>query len=204
MKGCKMKAWFFSGSNKKLSYGDNRIARLGITHRVKFPVVINGTTYTNPTLCEAGLHGSKRIIDALTYAPGPYVWRVELSGDMDIGNDKISATERKYLWGFDATDILRRFARMCAFDVIHLWNAPDVVVRYLKTGDESLRNAARAATRAATWNAAWNATRNAAWNAAWNATRDATRAATWYAARDAARTKYNKRLTSMISAKKRN
>ena len=85
----KMKAWYFSSEDRKLRYGDNRIIKAGLTHKVT----------CKPVLCEAGLHGSKRIIDALFYAPGPVVWRVELGGDMAIGDDKISATERHYLWG---------------------------------------------------------------------------------------------------------
>jgi hypothetical protein len=87
----------------------------------------------------------------------------------------------------------RAFARWCALQVVHLWNAPDVVVRYLKTGDESIR--------AASWDAAWVAARVTAWAAAWNAaeasaqeaaqaaaentTWDATWAASWAAARNA-------------------
>ena len=45
----------------------------------------------------------------------------------------------------DARGIFYSFARQCALDVIHLWDAPDVVRRYLETGDESIRAAARAA-----------------------------------------------------------
>jgi hypothetical protein len=62
--------------------------------------------------------------------------------------------------------MLREFARWCALQVIHLWDAPDVVRQYLETGDESLRAAARAATRAAARNAARNAACDAARNAA--------------------------------------
>ena len=191
-----MKAWYFNSKDRKLRYGDNRIIKAGLTHKVT----------RKPVLCNAGLHGSKRIIDALSYAPGPIVWRVELGGEMAIGDDKISATERHYLWGYDATDVLRRFARKCALDVIHLWDAPDVVIQYLKTGDENLRAAARDAAwavardaaRAAAWavarDAAWDAARAAAWAAAW----DAARAAAWAAAWAAATKKQNNRLTQLI------
>jgi hypothetical protein len=165
-------AWYFSTTDNRLRYGDNRLIRAGITHKVK----------CKPILCEEGLHGSKRIIDALSYAPGPVVWRVELSGDMDVGTDKVAATERTYLWGYDASDVLQRFARMCALDVVHLWDAPDIVVEYLKTGDESLRDAAWAAARDTVGAAAWATAGDAAWDAAW----------------DAARDKQNRRLTSMI------
>jgi hypothetical protein len=36
----------------------------------------------------------------------------------------------------------REFSRRCALDVIHLWEAPDIVKKYLKTGDEDIREAA--------------------------------------------------------------
>ena len=44
---------------------------------------------------------------------------------------------------------IRRFACDCALDVIHLWDAPPIVKKYLETGDEKLRDAA--------WDAAWGA-----------------------------------------------
>ena len=124
--------------------------------------------------CKSGLHASIRLIDALEYAPGSTLCRVILRGDIQHhGNDKIVGRERQIVWRIDATAVLREFARKCALDVIHLWSAPDVVRKYLETGDESLR----AAARAAAWDAAWDAARGAAWAAAWAAARAAARAA---------------------------
>jgi hypothetical protein len=218
-----MKAWYFSNTNCRLRYDDNRKIKAGATHTVD----------CEPILCESGLHGSIDIRAALTYAPGPYIWRVNLSGDIVRGDDKLVATSREYLWGYDATEVLRKFARLCALDVIHLWDAPDVVVRYLQTGDESLRGTARAAARGASYNvaharanfkrlerkdaagaAAYNAAGDTAYNAAYNAARaaawDATGAGNWkipfrrdgYAARAAARAaakeKQSRRLYRMI------
>jgi hypothetical protein len=197
-----MKAWYFSGKDCRLRYGDNRKIEAGFFHTVDY----------KPILCERGLHGSKRILDALEYAPGPVVWRVKLSGDVVAGDNKVAATNREYQWGYDATEVLRQFARKCALDVIHLWDAPDLVVQYLKTGDESLRAAARdaagAAAGAAARTASW-AARVASWTAAgvaWTAARAAAGAAdaAWAAtgaadgAWAAAREKQNRRLTSMI------
>ena len=207
-----MKAWHFTASDRRLGYDDGRL-------------VEPGKTLVHPgelVLCESGLHASKRLIDALQYAPGPYVWRVELGGTILRGSDKLVASARTALWGVDATDILRRFARKCAMDVIHLWDAPEVVIRYLQTGDESIRAAASAAawaatsaatsaatraaasaaasaaTWAATWDAAWNAA--ATWDAAWNAASAAAwDAAAWDAARAAARDRQNRRLTALVS-----
>ena len=86
---------------------------------------------------------------------------------------------------YDATEVLRSFTRKCALDVVHLWEAPPVVKRYLRTGDPKLRVAARATAKAA----AGAASGAAAWNAAWATARAAARAAAWAAggaARDAA------------------
>ena len=143
-----MKAWYFSNNEKVLRYGDGRQIRKGVTHKVKGEI----------ELCANGLHASKSVFDALSYAPGEILWRVELGGEIISGSDKMVATERTYIDHIDATELLKEFSRRCALDVIHLWDAPDVVVRCLKTGDESLR----AAARAAAWDAAWAAARDAA------------------------------------------
>jgi hypothetical protein len=65
--------------------------------------------------------------------------------------------------------LLREFARWCALQVIHMWNAPDVVREYLETGNEELRAAAGTAARAAARDAARTAARAAARDAAWAA-----------------------------------
>ena len=136
--------------------------------------------------CNSGLHASEHPIDALQYAPGEMLHMVELDGDLKShGNpvDKWCGRRRCILASIDATPILWAFARWCALQVIHLWDASDIVRRYLDTGDESLRDAASAAARAAASAAASAAARDAAWAAAWAAARDAA----WAAARDAAR-----------------
>ena len=169
-------AWWFS-SGKTLPHDDGRRIKVGRTHKVKGEIIP----------CRNGLHGSIKPLDALAYAPGPLVWRVRLSGLIVPHNsDKIVASERTYIAGDDATETLRHFARLCALDVIDLWDAPDIVRQYLKTGDESMRAAARDAARNAAWAATRAATRAAARAAARNAARAATRNAAWDAARDAA------------------
>jgi len=159
-----VKGWWFGTAGRKLGYRDGRKIRIGSTHKVKGDIIP----------CSKGLHLSKRLIDALQYARGPIIYRVEGSGlIIPHGNptDKYACSERTYLaGGIDISDTLRLFARKCALDVIHLWNPPDIVVQYLKTGD-----AARVA--------AWDAARVAAWNAAWNA----------------GISKFNNRLTAMVA-----
>jgi len=137
-------------------------------------------------MCETGLHASRRVIDALQYAPGSTICRVTCRGVVaEHENDKLVCRERRIDWRIEnGDDVLRSFARKAALSVIHLlWDAPDVVRRYLETGDEALR--------AAAWDAAWAAARAAAWDAAW----DAARAAAW----DAKRSEFNTLLEQMLT-----
>ena len=197
-----MKGWHFLKENKKLGYGDNRVVQAGKTCRVPKdrPLV----------LCSYGVHASKRIIDALQYAPGPIICRVELKGEILHDSDKSVAYERHVIGMIDGADILHKFGRLCALDVIHLWKAPEIVIRYLKTGNKSIRAAAEDAAWAAVWVAARDAARatardaarDAAWATAWVAARDAAWAAARATARDAAwdaaRDKQKGRLTAMV------
>jgi len=149
-----MLGWYFAREDEKLGYGDSRKVAVGVKHTVEGPV----------TLCSHGLHASERIIDALQYANSSILYRVELSGDMDQGEDKSCSTERAYLERIDAGEVLREFARECALSVSHLWDAPQIVLDYLKTGDEGLRASAWASAKAAAWDAAWASARAAAWD----------------------------------------
>ena len=183
-----IKGWWFGTIDKKLLNGDGRKIIINRTHKVKGDIIP----------CQHGLHLSERIIDALKYAPGPVIYRVVGSGVVvPHGSpvDKYVCSERTYIaGGIDMSDTLRLFARKCALDVVHLWEAPKIVVRYLKTGDESIRDAAGAAAGAAAWAAAWAAAGAAAW--------DAARAAAGAAAGAAAIKKFNRRLTIMVSRNK--
>ncbi len=190
----KMKAWHFTSDTLRdgwLLPADGEVLR----HRGDL------------IMCEQGLHASVRIIDALKYAPGNTICRVSVSGHEWQGHDdKIVCRERIILWRIDGEFLLRKFARLCALDVVHLWDCPDIVLRYLKTGDEKIRAAARDAAGAAAWAAAWDAAGAAAWAAAWDAAWAAAWDAAWAAARAAARdaawaaawAAQNKRLTRMV------
>ena len=62
-----------------------------------------GQTYTHAgplEICASGLHASERAIDALRYAPGGAICRVECSGlgDPHPYTDKIVCNTRKVLW----------------------------------------------------------------------------------------------------------
>ena len=188
---------------------------VGATLRDGRPIPADGETLKHRGKllpCERGLHASDRLIDALQYAPGWTLCRVRMGGTIKRETDKLVARERTILWRIDATDVLRAFACKCALDVAHLWDMPPIVRKYLETGDESIRAAARDAARAAARDAAWAAAWDAAWTAAWAAARaaagDAARAAArpaawdaaWDAAWAAARDAQNTALTETVMA----
>ena len=152
-------------------------------------------------MCESGLHASRHPLDALTYAPGVILCLVDCDDIKAEDGDKLVCRRRLIVARFDATDILRAFARQCALDVIHLWDAPQVVRDYLTTGDESLRDGTMDAARAAAWDAAWDAAM-AVWDAARAAlaAREAARAAARAAAaRDAARNAQRERFARLVA-----
>lgn len=112
-------------------------------------------------MCATGLHASRKAWQALHYAPGSTLCRVWCAGEMIEGDDKLVCRERTIVARINAKELLWRYARMCALDVAHLYDAPDVLRQYLKTGDEELRDAAWAAARAAKAprDVSWSSTR---------------------------------------------
>ena len=174
-------------------------------------------------LCESGLHASEHPFDAFKYASmGSTLCEVELDGEILRDTDKLVAARRRIIRRIDAVPLLRDFARWCALQVIHLWDAPPVVREYLETGREEIRAAAEdaawdaacdaaraassAASSAAAWPAAWDAV-GAAWDAVGAAARDAAWAAAegvagdvaWYAAVTAARDAQREHFTAMVN-----
>ena len=200
-----MLAWHFLSDDKRLGYDDGRLVEVDV------PLECEG----EPVLCNNGMHGSVRLIDALKYASGPIVCRVEIEGDVIEGENKLCGHRRTVLWMLDATQILHEFACQCAEDALALVAEPDprsvaaiAAKRQWLRGeiaDEEL-----AASRAAAWAAAETAAEAAAWAAAradaWAAADAAARAAACAAARAAARNaecaaaiaKYDARLTEMV------
>jgi hypothetical protein len=67
-----------------------------------------------PKMCEVGYHASAEIRDALQYAPGFVLSRVELRGDIIKGDDKMVASERKVLWTVGAEKVIKLAACMFA------------------------------------------------------------------------------------------
>ncbi len=165
-----------------------------LTHRE--PVVIG----------KSGFHGSRKLLDALNYAPGTMLSRVEHRGDIQEQSDKLVSRERRILWRFEADSLLRKFACEQALSVAHLWNMPSIVRLYLETQEERFRAAALDAAGTAAWYAARAAARaaagdaagTAAWAAAWAAARAAAGDAAWDAARAAAWAAANAKLEDMV------
>jgi hypothetical protein len=154
--------WHFTG--KTLRNGD------------PLPPIGEWLTYDGPiVMCELGLHASPTPFQALQYAPGIFLHKVILEGDVVTKDDKSGRRRMKILGTINAEDMLLRFSRTVALNVAHLWKAPPVVVEYLRTGNLLLRDAARAAARAAGWSAGRDsaraaeraAARAAAWATSW-------------------------------------
>lgn len=186
----KVKAWHFVSADRRLRDGR--------------PLPAVGELLVEPgpiKLYKKGLHGSRRLIDALGYAPGPVLCRTVHSGEILYGDDKLCSSGRIIIAMADVSEVLRKFARLCALDVVHLWDAPDVVIQYLKTGDVKTRHAAMSAARTAAMSAARAAAMSAAGAAAVVAARSAAGAAVWATAgaKHAAKAKQNRRLTAMVS-----
>ena len=160
-----IQAWHFLPRNRRLTHGDGREVVEGEWLEVDKP----------PILRLYGFHACVDILDALSLAGGPIIQRVEMGGeivrDEELGGlgGLIAATRRKCLWWSDVSQVLGRYNRLCALDVAYMWNAPGIVVRYLRTGDESLLSAARAAM----WGIAQEAKQKSAQDATWAATWDA-------------------------------
>lgn len=192
------KAFYFTNQERKLGYGDRRSIRVGQTHKVD----------TVPSVCRHGLHASTYIMDALNFEKGPVLYLVELSGHVDVGDDKLAAQRRKYICSKNIEPVLRAFARRQALiniDKIKTYvrdsQSWDLLLDYLNTGNPGLQSAAESAVRSAAesaWAAeaasrsavasvrsavesSWSAAESAAWLAAWSATRSATRSAAWFA-----------------------
>lgn len=85
----------------------------------------------------AGFHAWRRAADALCYADGYYVWRVEAGGELATSRcgGKVACTRLRVLWGYDATELLTRFALEVGRDVVHLWPSAPLAVRgFFRTG----------------------------------------------------------------------
>jgi hypothetical protein len=168
-------------------------------------------TETRPlVMCKVGLHASIKALDALEYAPGPFVCRVRMTGLRVTDNmnvDKLCHSRRTVLAMADATELLHEFACWCAETALlrertegrqtdpRSWSAINakrgwlkgaVSTRELEEAMASAWAAAREAESAASWAAVKSAVKSAASGAAWVAACSSAREAACSSARAAA------------------
>src|SRR5215469_11320651 len=100
---------------------------VGDTLRNGDPIPIDGEVLRYEgklVMCRSGLHASRRVMDALLFAPGNTICRVECGGETFEQADKLVCSERTILWRIDGDKVLRAFARKQALNVAHLWEIP--------------------------------------------------------------------------------
>ena len=173
-------------------------------------VVVDGETLTvrrEPILCLRGLHASEKALDAIRYARSSIVCRVEVSGKIELGYDKLCGTARKCLWRLDSDKILHEFACRCAEISLRIagvtdercWGAIAAKRQWLRG---EITDKELAAARDEAWEAARDEARDAARDAARAAARAAARDAGAAEASDAARDAQLKKLLEMIEVAK--
>jgi hypothetical protein len=177
----KILAWHFVAESRTLGYDANSLA---VEPGFIYSIGKNET----PEPCECGMHGSRRAIDALQFAPGPIICRVRIWGDVEEQDDKLVGRHREVLWMADATESLHRMACWSVRntplpDGRKVW---DLITdqrskRAVEVKESWLEGKATDAELAAAWDAAWAAARDAARDAAWAAAWDAAWAAAWAA-----------------------
>ena len=167
------KAFHFSGSNLAFNLA-------GI--RVEPGLQVELDPNVSLVLCEWGLHGSKRITDALRYAKGLILSRTEHSGEITQGDDKLCSRIRTHASVIDATKPVVAWAQWCAR------RAKKHAAANATAARSAAADAAYAATCAAYAAATYDAAASAATRSAtYEAATCAADAATCAAARAAAR-----------------
>lgn len=144
----KIKAWHFATYDRRLAYQPWMEVAPGYIYSEDGPIVI----------CESGLHASRKLRDALAYAPGSYLCRVEMWGEVAEEDDKLVARHRHVIAAKDVSAELRLWACWCVRQYWHLLTddrsrtAVDVAERFAR--GEATREelaAANAASNAAMW-----------------------------------------------------
>ena len=164
--------WHFLRQNWETNSGSIK-TKVGDTYHVEPPIKI----------CSHGMHGSRKVLDALGYLAGPILTLCEVWGEFAEQSDKIVAEYRRPLWGKDISTELNEWA--CCNAEVALLVAGIEDSRYWEAIEAKralLRGEISDKELDASWAAAWATARDAAWAAA----RDASLAASCAAARDAA------------------
>lgn len=168
----------------------NADGRLANTPRRTEPVRVGEVLHIKPPLelCQRGLHGSRRILDALQYARGPILCRTIHWGDVQEDSDKLCSEYRCAISIVDASRVLHEFACVVATQAMDLVESRGGTIdprsraavvakrRWLagEIDDKELASAKAAARTAWGARAAWGASEAAkasanasAWGAAW-------------------------------------
>jgi len=78
-------------------------------------------------------------LGALSIAQGSFVHRVRCSGEITKNNNYAVFSQCTTVsGGINVRETLHHFARLCALDVIHLWDAPRSIIHYLRTGEDNI------------------------------------------------------------------
>lgn len=159
----KIRAWHFVRDDKRLGYdAEDLTVEPGYIY----------TTDSTPVLCQSGLHASRRVVDALKYAPGAYLCVVDVWGEVAEGDDKLVGTNRHVIAAADVTRELRLFACWCVRRQWHLLT-DERSRRAIEEAEAHANGLASKDELAAARDAAWDAAMAAAWDAAWDAERKA-------------------------------
>ena len=102
----KYRCWHFINENRTLGYDAADLT-------VEPGYIYSIEDDRSPVLCDYGMHGSVRPIDALKYAPGPIACWVDVWGDVVVGDDKLVGRHREVVAVVDATSICHRFGCWC-------------------------------------------------------------------------------------------
>ncbi len=111
----RIRAWHFLPMDGKTQHRNRRLVEVGKTYSCR----------GNIEPCVNGMHGSRRIIDALYYSPGPVACYVRIWGNVKKQRDKLAGRHRKVLGMANISDILHRFACQCATESLEFAGVTD-------------------------------------------------------------------------------
>ena len=170
----KIDAWHFGPDSRILAHqpDETMVITPGFIYSEDAPDIL---------ICNTGLHGSRRVYDALGYASGCWLSRVQMWGDIAEQSDKLASRHREVIACRDVTAELRLWGCWCVrntpisggrttWDLLtdeRSRNAVEVAEKFARGEATSEQlDAARAAAWDAAGDAAWDAAGDAAWAAA--------------------------------------
>ena len=113
-----MKAWHFMQDSGELRWPCGDVVKPEVGQKL-------AVDPDELVMCRFGLHASIKPLDALAYAPGALVCRVELGGKIIHADDKVVASERTILAMAGATETLHLMACWCAERALKRIDNPD-------------------------------------------------------------------------------